>query len=115
MRILVADDSAVIRTVLSRALAVTGADVVGADSAAAAIRRASESFDRAILDLDLGDGTGVDVARALREQAPSLPLAFFTGEREGALVASARRLGPVFAKPNVDAVVAWALGTETED
>ena len=53
----------------------------------------------ALLDLDLGDGNGVDVAVALREKRPDLPLAFFTAGASADVMARATTLAQVFAKP----------------
>jgi DNA-binding NarL/FixJ family response regulator len=66
---------------------------------------------RALLDLDLGDGDGDDVARALHARRPDLPVAFFSASTSAELVDRARAIGPVFAKPGeLDAAVAWVRG-----
>jgi FixJ family two-component response regulator len=64
----------------------------------------------AVLDLELPDGDGVALAEALRLANESLPVAFFTAGADPSIVAQAREQGPVFAKPDADAVVAWAVG-----
>ncbi len=62
----------------------------------------------ALLDLDLGDGDGADVAARLRATNGALPIAFFTSERGTEAVARAAAIGPVFAKPDdLDAAVDW--------
>ena len=62
----------------------------------------------AVIDLELEDGSGTDVAAVLRALDPTLPMAFFTGGAALAVVERARTFGPVFAKPDeLDAVVAW--------
>lgn len=108
-RVLLADDSAVARAAVGARLRTT-CDVIEADSVAAAkeAARADGPFTAAVLDLDLGDGTGVDVARALRAISPSLPIAFFSAGAPAALIDSARGIGRVFAKSaDVDALVSW--------
>ena len=62
----------------------------------------------ALLDLDLGDGSGADVATALRDAKSTLPIAFFTSEKSGAELTRAKSLGPVFAKPDeLAAALEW--------
>lgn len=107
-RVLVADDSAVARVAVARRLRALGLEVIEEESAAGASARDAMDLACALLDLDLGDGDGTDVAARLREGKGSLPIAFFTSTREAASLTRASRLGPVFAKPEeLDAAVAW--------
>ncbi len=69
-------------------------------------------FDCAILDLELSDGDGTDLAAILASRRPSLPVAFFTTGATPSLVENARGRGPVFLKPDVGPVVAWAKRTQ---
>ena len=62
----------------------------------------------AVIDLELPDGDGPDLAAALLRVRGSLPLAFFTASTAAQLRERARAHGPVFDKPNLDAVVSWA-------
>jgi CheY-like chemotaxis protein len=64
----------------------------------------------ALLDIELGDGLGTELAERLRLAAPALPIAFLTaGTSEGQLD-RAQRLGPVFAKPaGMREAVAWIV------
>ncbi|MBL8609887.1 MAG: response regulator transcription factor [Myxococcales bacterium] len=104
-RVLVCDDSPVARAAVEKKLRAHGADVVLCASAAEARATTTDGLTCALLDVDLGDGLGTDVAAALRRAAPALPVAFFTSEPD---VTNA--LGPVFRKPDgLDAAVAWAL------
>ena len=85
-----------------------GLDVVEHDSAASASSVDPSTIACALLDLDLGDGYGTDVAASLRKNKKSLPIAFFTSTRSGDAVERAATFGPVFAKPDdLDAAVAW--------
>jgi DNA-binding response OmpR family regulator len=78
-----------------------------ADSRSVTVR----GFACALLDLDLGDGDGVDVAELLRVHQPTLPVAFFSGGAPADIVARARALGPIFAKPDdLEDAMAWVLG-----
>jgi DNA-binding response OmpR family regulator len=107
--VLVVDDSAVARRALAKKLREAGFSVREVHSSADAVDADLDDVGCAILDLDLGDGNGVDVARAFAASSPSMPLAFFTAAGSSTLVERARALGPVFSKPDdVDAVVSWA-------
>ena len=110
----IADDSEVVRTALSHRLAAAGVRVQAGGSAAHSRSVAMRDFACALLDLDLGDGDGVDVAEVLRMHRPGLPVAFFSGGASPAVVERARALGPIFRKPDelgdaVDWVVEHAV------
>lgn len=107
-RVLIADDSAVARLTLARRVRAAGFEVVEHDSVASASTVDATTIACALLDFDLGDGLGVDVAARLRQAAGSLPIAFFTSTAESDVVARASAFGPVFAKPDeLDAAVDW--------
>jgi CheY-like chemotaxis protein len=107
----VADDSEVVRTVLARRLTAAGLEVQAGGSAADSRNVTLRAFACALLDLDLGDGDGVEVAELLRAHQPGLPVAFFSGGAPPPVVARAMALGPVFRKPDeLDAAIAWVLG-----
>jgi CheY-like chemotaxis protein len=107
-RVLICDDSAVARVSVVRRVRAAGLDVVEEASAAGASAVDASAIACALLDLDLGDGNGADVAAHLRASNDSLPIAFFTSERAGDVVARAAAMGPVFAKPDdLDAAVDW--------
>jgi CheY-like chemotaxis protein len=105
---LVADDTAVARAAVVRALKARGTPYVEASSAAAAKGVDPQTIACALLDLDLGDGTGVEVAAALLAARPDLPIAFFSAGAANDVVDAARALGQVFKKPeDLGAAVAW--------
>jgi CheY-like chemotaxis protein len=106
--VLIADDSAVARVSVARRVRAVGLDVLERDSAASASRVDAQAIACALLDLDLGDGYGTDVAIQLRAAKKSLPIAFFTSTRSGDAVERAATFGPVFSKPDdLEAAVAW--------
>jgi CheY-like chemotaxis protein len=106
--VLVADDSAVARLALARRLRAEGFEVIEHPSAASARRSSPIGLACALLDLDLGDGDGDDVARTLLARRSDLPVAFFSASTSPELVERARAIGPVFAKPGeLDAAVEW--------
>lgn len=94
---------------LARRLTAAGHGVREADSVKAAGSIDAAELGAAILDLELADGTGIDIARALRARRPDLDLAFFTADAGQETLTQARSLGPVFHKPDeLDLVIAWA-------
>ena len=107
MRVLVADDSAVVRLTVARRVRAEGHDVVEADSVRAALAVDTSTVDCALLDLDLGDGLGTEVA----EKLGAVPFAFFTSEKSGEALDRAKKLGAVFSKPDqLDDAIAWLNG-----
>jgi len=109
--VLLVDDSAVARRVLARRLEIDGFRVCEASSLATARKVDLASLGCAILDLELADGDGTDLARTLLEKRPSLPIAFFTMGTAPSLVEGARSRGPVFIKPDFNPVVLWVKRT----
>jgi ActR/RegA family two-component response regulator len=81
--VLVFDDSPQVLRALDRTLGRRGFTLTCFSSAragCAAIRAASEPPEAAIIDLCLREGSGWDVAAALRERFPdSIPILFITG------------------------------------
>ncbi len=108
--IYIADDSAVVRGALARRLEAAGLVVHQGGSAKDSRDVQIRSFACALLDLDLGDGDGVDVAELLRVHQPDLPVAFFSGGAAAEVMTRARAIGPIFSKPDdMDAAVSWAV------
>jgi DNA-binding response OmpR family regulator len=106
--VLVVDDSPVALRALGRRLVQAGFQVREEATASAARATDLEALACAVFDLELADGDGAELAEALRVKRPSLPVAFFTSGASAPVVERARLLGPILAKPDVDAVVAWA-------
>ena len=107
-RVLIADDSPVVRLSVSKRVRAEGREVIDRDSAASASAVDAGDLACALLDLDLGDGFGTDVAARLLATHEGLPIAFFTSETTADVLARAADFGPVFAKPGgIDEAVAW--------
>jgi CheY-like chemotaxis protein len=107
-RVLIADDSAVARVSVARRVRADGIDVVEQDSAAGASSVDATNLACALLDLDLGDGFGTDVAQRLRQGHDALPIAFFTSTQSPEVLERAATFGPVFTKPDqLDLAIAW--------
>jgi CheY-like chemotaxis protein len=105
--ILLVDDSPVARRVLAGRLTAEGFRVQEESAAAGARDADARVLAGAIIDLELGDGDGADLALVLRSRCASLPIAFFTGGATPSVLARASALGPVFRKPDADSIVAW--------
>ena len=103
------DDSPVARVTLKKRIEARGLAVETKESVADCGGLDASSYHAAILDYDLGDGTGTDVAALLRESAPALPIAFVTASDDAKSLDAARAFGPVFTKPEIDRAVDWAL------
>ena len=107
-RVLIADDSAVARVSVARRVRADGIEVVEEESAAGASAVDTADLACALLDLELGDGLGTDVAERLREARGGLPIAFFTSTRTPEFLARAATFGPVFSKPEqLDQAIDW--------
>jgi DNA-binding response OmpR family regulator len=96
-RLLVVEDDVTVARALSRTLARAGFSVAVVRSCSAA-RSLAQTFDFAILDLDLPDGNGVDLARTLMASGKVPSALFFTGSTDTALLARARCVGSVLSK-----------------
>lgn len=109
-RVLVADDSAVVRVTLSRRVRAAGLDVLERDSVASAKAVDARAIACALLDFDLGDGIGPDIASRLRSVVPDLPIAFFTSTTETIAFEQVAAFGPLFTKPGeIDAAIEWIV------
>jgi CheY-like chemotaxis protein len=106
--ILVLDDSALARAAAARKLGARGLSVTALGSSREASSVDASDLAAALLDLELGDGFGTEVAAALRRAAPALPIAFLTAGGPARLLDEAQRFGPVFSKTEgPDAAVRW--------
>lgn len=97
MRVLVLEDDPQVRRLLRRVLTFDQHVVVMVDTAAAAIASAGV-FDLAVLDINLPDGNGVDVAEVLLNRAAVPRVVFFTASTDQELLGRAGSLGSVIRK-----------------
>jgi CheY-like chemotaxis protein len=100
MQVLIVDDSPVARALLRAALASLGATVLEAESCAGAKALPQSPLVCAVLDLNLDDGLGTEIAASLRAAHPELPIAFLTGSKIARELEDAAGYGPVFEKPS---------------
>jgi CheY-like chemotaxis protein len=79
-RVLVVDDQADVRTIISIVLRINQFEIVEAASAASALKLFEESsFDLAIIDIFLQGTNGSDLITALRARMPDLPVIAISG------------------------------------
>ncbi|MCK1359277.1 response regulator [Bradyrhizobium sp. 199] len=79
-RVLIIDDQKDVRAMIAIVLRVNHYEVAEADSGTAGLKTFAESaFDAAIVDIFLGDISGVEVIASLRERAPGLPVIAVSG------------------------------------
>ena len=83
MKILIVEDNLATCELLERSLAEAGHDVaVAADVANGTALALAGSFDLAIVDVTLPDGSGLDLCRTVRAQGRRLPILFLTARGE---------------------------------
>jgi two-component system chemotaxis response regulator CheY len=94
LRLLIVDDDVVQRELLQRASRLAGCETVLAPSCAEAVRLVrSMQFDCVILDLELEDGDGVDVCRAMADIMQALTVVSDRSYRQSTARAVARSVG----------------------
>jgi DNA-binding NtrC family response regulator len=79
-RVLVIDDQADVRAMISIVLRINHYEIVEAATAAAALKAFENSgFDLAIVDIFLQDTNGSDLIATMRERVPELPVVAISG------------------------------------
>lgn len=82
-RALVVDDEPLVLDLISRTLESAGRVVEGvatrSDFERGLVTLAADDLELAVIDLTLPDGSGVEIARVLRERAPGLPIVLVSG------------------------------------
>lgn len=94
---LIVEDDPLIRRAVARALRGAGHEVVAVERCRGA-RGLGRAFDVAVLDLELPDGTGVEVAGELLGLGTTEGVVFFSGAADPSLLVRAAQLGEVVAK-----------------
>ena len=101
-RVLVVDDEPDLLTLMQLTLTKLGLEVVTADSRASALAALdSQSFALCLTDMQLGDGTGLDVLAAISERGLDVPCAVITafGNADNAVAALKAGAFDYLAKP----------------
>jgi two-component system, OmpR family, response regulator len=99
-RALIVEDHGTTREVLRRLLRVCGYEADAVGSIAEAEQHLGRA-DRVFLDLELTDGSGVDLLRRIRSEDLPIRVAITTGSSQAPLLAEVTALKPdaVFIKP----------------
>lgn len=97
LRLLMVDDDPVVLRAAERFFARRGHDLHGAGSCAAA-RSVQGPFDGAVLDLDLGDGHGLDLATELLASGTVPLVVFYSGTSATDARVDASALGTFVSK-----------------
>jgi len=108
--VLLVDDSPAARRAIARRLQAAGFEVREVGSATDARSIDLGPFACAVVDVELADGDGPSLAVELHAKRPELPVAFFTASSSPDVHERAKGQGPVFTKPNLDPLLAWAKG-----
>ncbi len=110
VRVLVVDDNEPLALVISRVFTTRGLQVDTARSIAEA-SALERHYTVGVFDIELGDGSGVDLAERMVLANQVERVVFFTGGVAPMQLARAERLGPVFDKGRGVADVAdWIEG-----
>ena len=102
MKVLVADDSGVMRKIIIRALNACGVnDIVEACDGADAIAKFESSVDLVMTDWNMPNKTGLEVVREIRATGSAVPIIMVTTEAEMSRVKEAIAAGVTdyLAKP----------------
>ena len=96
-RVLVVEDHPPLATVVAIGLRRLGHEVVRVGSVERALS-AEGDFDGAVVDIELPDGTGVELARELLDSERVQTVVFYTATRDPGLKLEALKLGPIVDK-----------------
>jgi len=103
VKVLVVDDSKLARIVAGKAIAALQPDWVRVEAGSAADALTivgAEQIDVAILDFNMPDKDGLELAAELRAAHPNMPIAVITANVQDEIVARVRALNATFvAKP----------------
>lgn len=94
---LIVDDEPATARALGRLLRAAGHNVAIAGSCAAA-RILGDRFDCAVLDIDLGDGSGIDLASELRVRGSVGRVVFYSGTMDDEVLERVKHMGPLVVK-----------------
>ncbi len=98
--VLIVDDDADVRMLVGDFLSEIGYRTYLADSGEAALKLLAEVVpDVLVADFAMPGRNGAEVARAIREQLPDLPILFFSGYADSAALEAAVGKAPLLRKP----------------
>ena len=98
LRVLVVDDEAMVRTVTTKLLRLRGHTVKAVDGGPAALAAlAEDGYDVVVTDLSMPDMSGRELAAAVRQRHPGLPVLLLTGDTDAEV--EGEDVGAVVKKP----------------
>jgi hypothetical protein len=110
-RILVVEDDVVVSRAISRVMSRLALEVIAAPSCLAA-RALACRFEVGLFELELIDGSGIELAKSMLDGGQLDFALFYTAELGTGLLGQARRVGPVVRKSEgVEALVPVVLGS----
>lgn len=112
-RLLVVEDYPPLATVIAISLRRLGHEVVRLGSVQRAVM-AEGPFDAAVLDIDLPDGSGCDLAEYLLTEGRARSVVFFSASRDAEARQRALALGPVVDKVDGIEALAGVVADELE-
>ena len=108
---MVVEDDVLVSRAISRVLARLWCEVIAAPSCLAA-RALACSFDLGVFELELIDGSGIELAETMLDAGQVDFAMFFTAELGTRLLGRARRVGPLVKKSEgVEALVPVVVGS----
>jgi CheY-like chemotaxis protein len=108
---LVVEDDVLVSRAISRVLLRLGWEVIAAPSCLAA-RALACRFDLGVFELELIDGSGIELAQSMLDAGQLDFAVFFTAELGAQLLGLARRVGPLVKKSEgVEALVPVVVGS----
>ena len=112
--LLFVDDEPQVRTLFQTVFERLGYRVTMCDNGAAAletIRRSPDAFDMVVTDLTMPEVTGLDLARALQQECPDLPVVLCTGYKDQETVQAAVDAGirEILGKPVRPSILGRAI------
>lgn len=97
LRVLLVEDAPVVLRALDRFFQHKGHQVVGVSTVSAALE-AGSGFDAAVLDVDLPDGSGLELAQELIARRNVLAVVFYSGASGEDIPLRATEIGPFVHK-----------------
>jgi DNA-binding response OmpR family regulator len=108
---LVVEDDVLVSRAISRVLSRLGCEVIAAPSCLA-VRALACRFDLGVFELELIDGSGIELAETMLGAGQMNFAVFFTAELGTRLLGLARRVGPLVKKSEgVEALVPVVVGS----
>jgi len=116
-KILVVDDDALVRSILSSLLSESHYEVETAENGRQALAALDDSFDLLLSDLEMPEMNGLELLASLRKSKNSIPVVILTGNQEISVALDALKLGAndyVIKDENITETVLTAVANSLE-